>query len=62
MSRVFHNLSFKIVDVVLAIVDVTILIVSSFEKKDSRLDNMTNTRNQSFSREFDDELEIFETQ
>ena len=46
----------------LAIVDVTILIVSSFEEKGSRHDNMTNIKDQSSSQEFDDELETSETQ
>ena len=62
MFHVFHILSFRIVDEVLAIINVTILIVSSFEKKDSRHDNMTNTKNQSSFQEFDDELKISEIQ
>ena len=62
MFHVVHILSFKIVSEVLAIVDDTILIVSSFEEEGSRHDNMTNTRNQSSSQEFDDELEVSETQ
>ena len=32
------------------------------EKKSSKHDNITNVRNQSFSQEFDNELEIFKTQ
>ena len=62
MFHDFHILLFRIVDVVLAIVNVTILIVSSLEEKSSRHDSMTNTRNQSSSQEFDDELEISKTQ
>ena len=62
MSHVFHILSLRIDSVELAIIDITILIVSTFEEKDSRHDSMTNTRDQSFSNEFDDELEIFEIQ
>ena len=62
MSHVFHILLSRIDSVVLAIIDITVLIVSSFEEEDSRHDNMTNTKNQSLSFEFDDELEIFEIQ
>ena len=62
MSHVFHILFFKIVSVVLTIIDVTILMISFFEEKDSRHDNMTNIRDQSSSQEFDDELEILEIQ
>ena len=62
MSHVFHILLSRIVSVVLAIVNVTILIVSPFEGEDLRHDSMTNTKNQSLSQEFDDELEISETQ
>ena len=62
MSHVFHILFSRIDSVVLAIIDITILIVSSFEEKDSRHDIMTNIKNQSSSQEFDDEFEIFEIQ
>ena len=62
MSHVFHILLSRIDSVLLAIIDITILIVSSFEEKDSRHDIMTNIKNQSSSQEFDDEFEIFEIQ
>ena len=62
MFHVFYILFSKIDSVVLAIVDVTILIVSFFEEKGSRHDNMTNIKDQSFSQEFDNEFEILEIQ
>ena len=62
MSHVFHILFFRIDSVMLAIIDVTILIVSSFEEEDSRHDNIINIKDQSSFQEFDVELEIFETQ
>ena len=62
MFHVFYILLSRIDSVELAIVDITILIVLSFEEKGSRHDNMTNTRNQSSFQEFDNELEIYEIQ